>query len=407
MKDYLAKRVTKVVASNDILQISAKAKEASKKEKVIDASIGQFLAEDKSLVGLNEIKQALSKYLPDNLGYPSSLGSQEYQEAILKWLFKTEYNTVNKTYQIPFAATLGGTGACSLAFKTFLDEGETVLLPSVMWSNYRLIAKEATLKSATYPLFKGQHFNIDGLIKKINSLKQRNVLVVINDPCENPTGYSLSSQEYKELITKLNEVGKKRNLAILFDIAYLDFDHDGKSMHHLFKELLAKKLNFLPLFAFSCSKTFGVYGLRVGALFALSKGLEFKTDLCQAWGNFARGTYSCPNGGALAAISKALLDPNSMNKIQAEICTNSMNLQLRGKYLIEQLEKNKISYLPYCNGFFVTIIVKDTSGLTKKLEKQHIYVVPLDSKHIRLAVSGLNKEDIQTICQVIGGLENA
>ena len=99
----------------------------------------------------------------------------------------------------------GGTGALSIAFNLFLDPAETVLLPSIIWRNYKLIAKKAGVKSDTYQLFNSEgKFNITNLCSKIEeySLNQKNILVVLNDPCQNPTGYCLSDEEHLKLIKK-------------------------------------------------------------------------------------------------------------------------------------------------------------------------------------------------------------
>lgn len=53
--------------------------------------------------------------------------------------------------------------------------------------------------------------------------KQNRLVIVINDPCHNPTGYSLSEDEWKKVISFLNECSKTHAVVLLNDIAYIDF----------------------------------------------------------------------------------------------------------------------------------------------------------------------------------------
>lgn len=66
--------------------------------------------------------------------------------------------------------------------------------------------------------------------------KQNRLVIVINDPCHNPTGYSLSKDEWKEVISFLNECSKTHAVVLLNDIAYIDFS----SRQEMAKEYFAQ-----------------------------------------------------------------------------------------------------------------------------------------------------------------------
>lgn len=393
------------VSSSDILSIAAEAKKDKKSgNKVIDGSIGAFLNDDKTLGKDDLICQALVAHITDNLAYPPILGPVEYRNGVLKWLFKEEYEKITADFSIPFGATLGGTGACSIAFDTFLGEGDKVLLPDIMWRNYILIAANDRLGYQTYELFnKAGHFNIDGLREQIEKLGkiQKRVLALINDPCQNPTGYCLSQDEYLELNQMLQEEGKKYPLTVLFDIAYIDYDRCDGKIHPLFNELVKKGHSYLPCFAFSCSKSFGVYGLRCGALFALCEDQPTYEAIASSIGSHARGVYSCPNGAALSAISLVLNDQSKQKELVKEIGQNAETLKNRGEMMLNLLNENGIGHLPYCRGFFITICVEDSYKTCEKLKKLHTYLVPLDEIHIRISLASLTEEEMVVLAKQI------
>ncbi|MCI2069228.1 MAG: pyridoxal phosphate-dependent aminotransferase [Bacilli bacterium] len=405
MARHIAKRAEGAVSSSDILKISAEARaDKAAGHQVIDGSIGAFLNDDKTLGGISEIRSSLKEHITDDLSYPPILGFQEYKEAILKWLLKDEYEKASNDFSIPFGATLGGTGACSISFNIFLDRGEKVLLPDIMWGNYKLIASLAGDGYATYPLYdeKGG-FGIQGIKKAIDKLakEQTHVLLVINDPCQNPTGYCLKEHEYDELFSVLQEEGKKTILTVLFDIAYLDFEPCHAPLHPLFTHALQKGNSFLPCFAFSCSKTFGIYGLRAGALFAICEKEEEAKELLSSISSQARGIYSCPDGPALHAVAQAVNDPKQAIKLRQEISLNAEVLSKRGSLLKAALKENNIAYLPFDEGFFLTVKVEKAFKVAETLKAEHIFIVPLDDNHMRIALAGLNDEEINILTRKI------
>lgn len=404
MDKYTAAPHDLKVSPTDILLIAEKAREDKKAgNNVINASIGQFLNDDKTLGGVAPVKESLAINIPKNLGYPQMFGSPEYKTEVLKWLFKDRYEEVIKDYEIPFGATLGGTGALSIAFKTYLAPSDEVLLPSIMWNNYKLVAAQAGLVHSTYRLFNDEKkFDIDGLVASLAALskRQKHLLAVINDPCENPTGCSLTLNEYVELFDKIDALNLE-SLVLVFDIAYLDCGTPINQVGLVFQALLAKPHKFLPVFAFSCSKTFGIYGLRLGALFALTHDKDVAKHFLNSFGSIARGTYSCPDGAAMEAIVAMLKDPKASISARKEIEANAQKVQERGLYLAKKLTAANIPFFPYQAGFFLTFLVEDAFAVYDYLAERHIYVVPLNDTMVRIAVSGLTLPEIDTLVATV------
>ncbi len=130
------------------------------------------------------------------------------------------------------------------------------------------------LKTASYAMFDGDHFNIaslEAVCRRVMN-EQGRLLVVVNDPCHNPTGYSMDQNEWRQLVDLLNELSKQGPCVILNDIAYIDYSYRGRRVPRDYLTCLnAMNENVLAVIAFSCSKTLTSYGLRCGAALVLGQ----------------------------------------------------------------------------------------------------------------------------------------
>ncbi len=409
MKEYVAKRSRHGVSKTDIIAINSMAqKEASQGFDVINASIGTYLDDDKKVGSVDLVRTALKEHVTDNLGYPNSIGNQDYLDGVMKFVFADKLSLIQSFYHPFIGSTLGGTGALSIAFQLFLEEGEAVLLPDVMWTNYMLIADKAHATYMTYKMFNEKGgMDLTSLKETIQKAREKyhHVLVVINDPCQNPTGYCMTKEEYDELFQLLNEEGRKGYLTALFDIAYISFFHVENEKCVLIDKLSQGKTDFLPLVIFSCSKLFGLYGLRLGAMIALCPNEENKEEVKRGFGAIARGTYSVANGPCQYAVSKVLLDESKTQELLSEVQRNSDDLYSRSKVLMEELQKAHIEYYPYKSGFFISLKIDDAFKVSEELRKQHMFVVPMNDHSIRLAISGMTKDEISRLIHAFAKLK--
>lgn len=159
--------------------------------------------------------------------------------------------------------TPGGTGALSNTIKNYLNHGEKILLPERMWGPYKAMAKEAGGSFDCYALFNEKTPFIYPILRKSKTLskEQENLVVVINDPCQNPTGFKLSQEEWLAVMRILKEAAKQSNIILIKDIAYKDFDTPEYEERSVLSELPE---NMLVVYAFSLSKSLGIYGMRAG-----------------------------------------------------------------------------------------------------------------------------------------------
>ena len=319
----------------DILSISARAKKAKLEFKdTIDGSVGAFYSEDKKLI----LYSGVDKYLKDNaskeLAYPPCTGGDKYKESILKYLLQEKYEYFNNKYSIGFSSTLGGTGACYFAFKLFSNPQDSILVPFPGWPNYDLLISTAGSKVIKYNLI-DEHGKFDylNLENKINDLAkiQKDIILVINDPSENPTGYSMS----KEDLNNLKNVLAKTNahVIVLFDIAYINYGPNDPLYIFEYADTLSE--NVTSLFAFSLSKTLSVYGLRGGALFGFMKKDECDSFTKEA-NKLARGIYSCPTSVSIGVANNIFSNKDNTEKFNSELENNLRLLRKRDSLLINR-----------------------------------------------------------------------
>ena len=184
------------------------------------------------------------------------------------------------------------------------------------------------------------------------------------------------------------------------DSNYLDYDGNSNNIHKIFSNLLNNEVKFLPVFAASCSKVFGMYGFRVGALFTFVKDEELAANLVGAIEAQIRGTYSSPNGPALSSLAQALL-ADDVSELSTQIYNNTLTLKERSNYFIEKLQEANIKYLPYVSGFFICLPCTDAYDICEQLKEQHTYLVPIADDIVRVAICSLNKEEISELVLVL------
>lgn len=373
-----------------VLALSSEAREKKAKGiKVIDATIGMLLNDKGELSSFSLMNKAAKKAMElDNRKYTSVTGNPKFKENIINWLFKDSPKCKNK-YSYRVCASMGGTGALMLAVRNYLDKSSNLLIPDVGWANYVSIAEQSERKVSRYQIFKDNKFNIDGIKESINKEIKLNkkATIIINDPCQNPSGYSISISEWKELISFFNNVNKKYPLTLILDVAYMDYSNNDRTYFKLIEKM---KAEYLTLVTYSASKTLSVYGLRLGALVAIGEEADMEDFVTSSIAT-SRATWSSPNANAIALFNIAL--GNKDNYVYFKNYAKKQNKVLAIRYKKARKLFDKLivggTPLPYVEGFFLTYKVNNANALADKLKKKNIYVLPMQDKYIRIAICSL------------------
>ena len=389
----LSKRSIIKEDKSNIITLGAIAKEQKKKDpEVVNATIGMLYDENEKLFAYKSVDMALNMLTTDEkYAYGSTPGSASFHDAIKKWVFRQYYNEFKDISAV--MATPGGTGALSNTFANYLNDGDKALLPNYMWGNYKQVLYENHQDFMTYQLFNDNGgFNIDDLKKCMLELKasQGRILLVINDPCHNPTGYSMTSDEWNKVIDIINEISSDGTPVILLhDMAYIDYSKEG--FDYTRKNIsLYKKLNnsAMVIMAFSGSKTLALYGVRIGAQVAVSNSKENLDDFNRANKFSSRSKWSNSTNLGMNLITKVFTDPKLKESFEAELEDSRNTLISRANAFLEESNKCGLKTLPFVCGFFVTIPCANPEAAYEYLVKKKIHIIPM-GKVLRVTISAI------------------
>lgn len=384
-----------------VFAVSAKAGQDTDPD-VVNATIGSLYGEDGKLVALDTVFDSL-KSLDNRVlaKYAASFtGNEDFREDAYKWVLNG-----NSTLAHEVIATPGGTGAVDMTLSECLNPKDTVILPSIAWGSYKLMAGMNDLKVENYDIFDGDHFNIDSLKNACEKVmqKQDHLVIVINSPCHNPTGYSLSDAEWQQVVDLINDCAKTHSVVLLNDIAYIDFAYGQEDAKKYFSKFDQLSENAAVIVAFSISKSMTSYGLRCGAAIVMGKSEEVVHEIKNVFEKNARATWSNINNGAMAMFVDVL--ENHLDAYNAERQKYVALLKERSEIFTSEADACGLKYYPYKEGFFVTLPMDNTTRdkYHEALMNNHIYTVKVN-QGIRVALCSLSIEKTKGLAKKMKGI---
>ena len=382
---------------NNILALASDAANAKKIDKsVINSTSGIFKNEDGVLYEFDCVAKALKDLnVTEKFAYSNSEGTPAFRKAVLYSVFGKFVDDIEKECFMEAVPTPGGTGALNLAFINYVNQGETVLLPNHMWENYLNMGKDAGFNTDTYRLFNDEGlFDTDDLNSKIDGLKksQKRIMMLINDPCENPTGFCMKDEDYDNLIN-IAKNNPNNDFIYLMDIAYFDFYNVNpdiiRSRFAKFKNIPS---NALALFVYSGSKSFGLYGLRIGALIGLSKDENEINMFKDASSYTSRAKWSCASTLGINLIERLVLHDAYRFDYEEEVKLVCSMLEARSKAFLESAKKVGLKTLPYEKGFFICVPCDNPNEVLNALHEDKVHLVSTKSC-LRVALCAISKEE--------------
>ena len=372
-------------------------------DKVVDATLGTLFDEEGTFVAFESVwntYESIDKI--QKAKYASSIqGNPDFNEAIYNWLF----DGLNMTIPCEIIASPGGAGAVSSTIKNVLNPGETVIKPNLGWGPYKTMALECNLTLTDYNMFNGSNFDINNFKTTLSNVmdKQGRVLAIINDPCHNPSGYTLTKEEWDQIISFVNQLSKKGPVVILNDIAYVDYTNTGNTWKKHFEKYNDIDENVMIVIAFSCSKTLTAYGARVGAQVVLTKNTDQLNDFKNAAIYSARSIWSTVNNSAMKLFSTIMNDDSLKETYLKEKQIYIDLLKERSTIFVNEAQEVGLQIYPYVEGFFVTIKVDDDlekEQLNLRLQKNNIFTVEVD-KGLRVAICSASKSKLKGLAKRI------
>ena len=391
---------------NDIIfNLSERAQIAEKamgKENVINATIGALMDDEGKLISMKSVYDEL-KSLPNNeiSAYASIAGQDDYKEAVKKVCFREN----EPEGYIKVVASPGGSGAIKLAMWNYTNLGDQILTSDWYWSPYGIIGEEAGRSVANFKLFNEEgNFNLESFKEKFKEIvdKQGNIFTIINSPGHNPTGYSVSDEEWDEILDFAKEVAKdeSKKIVLFIDVAYIDFVKDDKESRKFFKKFGNLPENILTIIGFSMSKGFTAYGMRMGAAIGISSSEDIAEEFYFSLMHSCRANWSNCNRGAMEVLSHLVDNKEKFDEYELEKNRYKHMLVSRAKAFVEAARDVNLEILPYRDGFFISIPCDNPKEICEELTKENLYLVPL-KMGLRFAVCAVSEEKCKKAPKII------
>lgn len=378
------------VLSDAIFGASAAAMAATAEhgaENVTNATIGAIIDEEEKLACIPTMEQVFRTCpMTDMIAYAPIAGLPGYLKAVEELTF-AEQRPDGYTAAV---ATAGGTGAVHHAIANYSEIGDEVLTSDWYWGPYSALCREGGRQLATYPLFdENQAFHIKAFGEKVDALlqKQNSLLIIINTPAHNPTGYSLSEEDWAQVldICKTQAKNGDKKISILVDIAYIDYAGEKNETRKFMKQFGGLPENLFVMFAFSMSKGYTMYGQRTGAILGLSSSREVIDEFAQLSKFTSRATWSNINRGAMTVLTTIHQDAALLAQFEKERDKLYQTIRQRGSIFMDEAKACGLNALPYKAGFFISIPAANPGAVCDKLHDDLIFAVPL-KMGVRVAV---------------------
>ena len=397
----------------------------------VNATAGTFWGADGRIAAYKTVYDLYDSIDPKRkAAYATDLlGNKDYRDAVFEWL--NRLGNIRTAHSV--IASPGGTGAVAFGVFNCVEKGDELLIPDIGWINYRVMAEECGAVPAYYSFLEGAEgaaCNGSAAAERNGSAdaesqgrlgiadlkaqscrimgKQGRLTVVINDPCQNPTGASFGPELWTDLMTFYNELSAQGPVVIINDIAYLDYSEDPENATRYFDAFGGLSENVVVLLAFSCSKLLTVYGLRLGACVILTQKQEDADSLQAAFVRYARSNWGTVNNSLMQCFVEIVRDHKDALLAEKQQAIDA--LSERSRAFIEASLACGLELYPYFGGFFVTVRVSDPGLLQRfdaELKKDHIYGVKYPGG-MRFAICALQPATCATLpARVKAALERA
>lgn len=370
-------------------------------DKVVNATIGSLLDDNGELVVLSSVDEVFKHLSPqDYADYAPIGGIAPFREAVQKAAFGA-HQPKGFTAAV---ATPGGTGSLRNVIANYSDGGDKVLTSDWHWAPYNTIAGEIGRSIDTFEFFTPERtFNTASFEAKVNELlsAQESLVIILNTPAHNPTGYSLTLEDWDaviEILTKAAALGKA--IALVVDAAYIDFAGDEEEYRRFLPKLEQLPENVISIVAYSLSKTYTLYGTRCGAMICIAKTQEIADEFKRVCEYSSRGSWSNSAKVAQVILSRIYGDPELLKKVNEERAHYRDMLIARGRAFEAAASEVGLEIVPFDAGFFISIPCDNPDAVSAELEKQGVFIVPL-AKGLRVSVASISEEKCSKLPAII------
>lgn len=323
-------------------------------------------------------------------------GLAAYDKAVQELVFGADSPVIQEKRAVTVQA-LGGTGALKLGadfLKRFSPDAQ-VFISDPSWENHRALFESAGFVVNNYPYYDAatRGVNFSGMLNTLKTMPAGSV-VVLHACCHNPTGADLTSDQWTDVI----QIVKERGLIPFLDMAYQGFG-DGIAEDGNVVRRFAQAGG--PLFVSnSFSKSFSLYGERVGALSIAAASAEEASRVLSQLKRVVRTNYSNPPIHGSQVVATVLATPELRKLWEEELAGMRVRIREMRSAMVQKLKDkaagHNFDFVIRQRGMF------SYSGLTKEQvgrlrDEFSIYAVDTG----RICVAALNSRNLDNIVDAI------
>jgi aromatic-amino-acid transaminase len=354
---------------------------------------------DSGKLPLLQCVQAAEKTMmdaPAARGYLPIDGIAAYDAAVKGLVFGADSEPV-KSGRVATVQCIGGTGGLKVGadFLKKLNPHATVLISDPSWENHRALFNSAGFVVDSHPYYDAakRGVNFEGMLAALNAASA-GTIVLLHACCHNPTGYDITPAQWDQVVA----VVKAKGLVPFLDMAYQGFGFGLKEDGAAVQKFVDAGLTFFVSTSFS--KSFSLYGERVGALSVMCASKEEADRVLSQLKIVIRTNYSNPpiHGGAVVA---AVLNTPSLRAMwEQELAEMRVRIKAMRQKLVDGLKaagvKQDMSFITTQIGMF------SYSGLTKdQMVRLRTEFGVYGTDTGRMCVAALNSQNIDHVCAAI------
>jgi len=391
-----------------ILSQSAEAKDKAYK---LNATIGiateadDIMLLDSVMASINDIPARAS------ITYAPSFGIAELRKAWQASLFTKNPSLSGKRISLP-VVTCGITHGISMFADVWIDPGDVVILPDMMWGNYNMIMKvRKGARIRSYPMFTPEGgFNVPSFEAAVRdeASKNKKITVLLNFP-HNPSGYTATDQEGNQIVDVLTQVARSGvHVLAVTDDSYFGLFYEPETLKEsLFARLCGQDANLLAVKLDGCTKENFVWGLRVGFITygiagsdpaSVYDALEKKTAGC------IRGNISNASHLGQSIVLKSMQHENFSAEKEDKFEILKKRAHTVKTVLSNEKYQNAWEVYPFNSCYFMCIRLKTVNAEALRrhlLETYGVGLISIGEDNLRIAFSCLEEKDIQTLFDIV------
>ena len=367
----------------------------------VNLGVGVYF-DDNGKLPLLECVQAAEKAMmekPTARGYLPIDGIAAYDNGVKALVFGAESDVV-KSGRVATVQAIGGTGGLKIGadFLKKLNPNAKVLISNPSWENHKAIFTNAGFEVGSYAYYDAATRSIDfaGMLADLNAAAAGTV-VVLHACCHNPTGYDITAAQWDEVIA----VVKAKGLIPFLDMAYQGFGHGIAEDGAVIGKFVAAGLDIFVSTSFS--KSFSLYGERVGALSVVASDKDEAARVLSQLKIVIRTNYSNPPTHGGAVVAAVLNNPELRAQWEAELGEMRVRIKAMRQKLVDGLKaagvQQDMSFITTQIGMF------SYSGLSKDQMvrlRNEFGVYGTDTG--RMCVAALNSKNIDHVCKSIAAV---